>query len=168
MEVQITSRKLIKPSVQTPPHLQILKLSILDQYPYYVPNIFYYTNANHEIENINTQKLVEQLEKSLLEVLTLFYPLAGRFIKDKLIVDCNDDGVEFLEAKADGDLTQILQQEPKPYELLRRLVPSLAESATSPLLAVQVNIFKCGGLAIGVLNSHRIAGRWTMSRFINA
>lgn len=168
MEVQITSRKLIKPSVQTPPHLQILKLSILDQYPYYVPNIFYYTNANHEIENINTQKLVEQLEKSLLEVLTLFYPLAGRFIKDKLIVDCNDDGVEFLEAKADGDLTQILQQEPKPYELLRRLVPSLAESATSPLLAIQVNIFKCGGLAIGVLNSHRIAGRWTMSRFINA
>ncbi|KAH8507068.1 hypothetical protein H0E87_009537 [Populus deltoides] len=126
MEVQITSRKLLKPSVQTPPHLQILKLSILDQYPYYVPNIFYYTNANHEIENINTQKLVEQLEKSLLE------------------------------------------QEPKPYELLRRLVPSLAESATSPLLAIQVNIFRCGGLAIGVLNSHRIAGRWTMSRFINA
>ncbi|XP_061972571.1 acetyl-CoA-benzylalcohol acetyltransferase-like [Populus nigra] len=132
MEVQITSRKLIKPSVQTPPHLQILKLSILDQYSYYVPNIFYYTNANHEIENINAQKLVEQLEKSLLEVLTLFY------------------------------------QEPKPYELLRRLVPSLAESATSPLLAVQVNICKCGGLAIGVLNSHRIAGTWTMSRFINA
>ncbi|KAI5590506.1 hypothetical protein POPTR_004G017666v4 [Populus trichocarpa] len=48
MEVQLISRKLIKPSVQTPPHLQNLNISFLDQLApsLNVPNIFYYTNSD--------------------------------------------------------------------------------------------------------------------------
>ena len=157
MEVQLISRKLIKPSVQTPPHLQNLNISFLDQLApsLNVPNIFYYPNYHH-VNNI------EDLEKSLSEILTLFYPLAGRYIEDNLSVDCNDEGVEFLEAKVDGvDLTQIIQQDPNSnLDLLDHFVPCVTESDTAGrLLAIQINKFKCGGLAIGLL---------TISTFINA
>jgi hypothetical protein len=132
MEVQLISRKLIKPSVQTPPHLQNLNISFLDQLApsLYVANIFYYPNHRHEII-----KNIDRLEKSLSEILTLFYPLAGRYIKDNLSVDCNDEGVELLEAKVDGvDLTQIVQQDPNSnLELLNHFVPCVTESDTSPL-----------------------------------
>ncbi|KAG6776862.1 hypothetical protein POTOM_016652 [Populus tomentosa] len=165
MEVQLISRKLIKPSVQTPPHLQNLNISFLDQLApsLNVPNIFYYPN-NHHVNNI------EDLEKSLSEILTLFYPLAGRYIEDNLSVDCNDEGVEFLEAKVDGvDLTQIIQQDPNSnLDLLDHFVPCVTESDTGRLLAIQINKFKCGGLAIGLLTSHRIADIPTISTFINA
>jgi hypothetical protein len=71
----------------------------------------------------------------LSEILTLFYPLAGRYIKDNLSVDCNDEGVELLEAKVDGvDLTQIVQQDPNSnLELLDHFVLCVTESDTSPL-----------------------------------
>jgi hypothetical protein len=132
MEVQLISRKLIKPSVQTPPHLQNLNISFLNQLApsLYVANIFYYPNHRHEII-----KNIDRLEKSLSEILTLFYPLAGRYIKDNLSVDCNDEGVELLEAKVDGvDLTQIVQQDPNSnLELLNHFVPCVTESDTSPL-----------------------------------
>ncbi|CAK7351139.1 unnamed protein product [Dovyalis caffra] len=167
MEVQIISRKQIKPSVKTPPHLQNLKISFFDQLApsEHFPIIFYYPNHHHEIT-----KTIDQLEKSLSETLTLFYPLAGRYIKDNLSVDCKDEGVDFLEAKVDGvDLTQILQQEPNSnLELLAHFVPYVTESDTSPLLAIQINEFKCGGLAIGLFNSHRIFDGPTVSTFINA
>jgi 5-bromo-4-chloroindolyl phosphate hydrolysis protein len=136
MEVQLISRKLIKPSVQTPPHLQNLNISFLDQLApsLNVTNIFYYTN-NHHVNNI------EDLEKSLSEILTLFYPLAGRYIEDNLSVDCNDEGVEFLEAKVDGvDLTQIIQQDPNSnLDLLDHFVPCVTESDTSRLLISHPN-----------------------------
>jgi len=132
MEVQLISRKLIKPSVQTPPHLQNLNISFLDQLApsLYVANIFYYPNHHHEII-----KNIDRLEKSLSEILTLFYPLAGRYIKDNLSVDCNDEGVVLLEAKVDGvDLTQIVQQDPNSnLELLDHFVPCVTDSDTSPL-----------------------------------
>ncbi|KAF9683404.1 hypothetical protein SADUNF_Sadunf04G0010000 [Salix dunnii] len=167
MEVQLISRKLIKPSVQTPPHLQNLNISFLDQLApsLYIPSIFYYPNHHHE-----SIKNIDKLEKSLSEILTLFYPLAGRYIEDNLSVNCNDEGVEFLEAKVDGvDLTQIIQQDPNSnLDLLDHLVPCVTESDTSRLLAIQINKFKCGGLAIGLLSSHRIADMPTTSTFINA
>ena len=41
-------------------------------------------------------------------------------MKDKQLVDCNDEGVEYLEAQVSGKLAQILQGELKP-ELLNPL-----------------------------------------------
>ncbi|KAK3205375.1 hypothetical protein Dsin_019421 [Dipteronia sinensis] len=79
MDVQIVSKKLITPS-----HLQNMTISFMDQLisPRTVPFIFYYS-ANGS--NIRADSVVERqkslMGKSLSEILTLYYPLAGRYIK---------------------------------------------------------------------------------------
>ncbi|KAH7575891.1 hypothetical protein JRO89_XS02G0243000 [Xanthoceras sorbifolium] len=53
-------------------------------------------------------------------------------------------------------LSQILHGEFEA-KVLNRFVPEeVEESATSPLVAIKINIFNCGGLAIGLWFSHRI------------
>ncbi|KAJ4713611.1 Vinorine synthase [Melia azedarach] len=162
MEIQILSKKFIKPSVLTPIHLRNLKLSFLDQLPpsMYIPFILYYPEATGQISN--------SLQKSLSEILTLFYPLAGRILdKENLSVNCNDEGVEFIEAEVDGQLSQILNGEYEA-ELLNKFLPGYTESASSPLLGIQINMFKWGGVAIGICMSHRAADGFGFWTFINA
>ncbi|XP_050257279.1 acetyl-CoA-benzylalcohol acetyltransferase-like [Quercus robur] len=166
MEVQILSRKLIKPTTPTPPHLRSYKTSSLDQLapPAYVPFILYYV-ANGDKNEIDERS--KRLEKSLSEILTLYYPLAGRYIRDKQLVDCNDEGAEYLEAQVSGKLAQVLQGELKP-ELLNSLVPNVMPSETTPLAFVQVNMFECGGLAIALECAHFIIDGITATTFFNA
>ncbi|GMY32504.1 acetyl-CoA-benzylalcohol acetyltransferase-like [Fagus crenata] len=98
MKVQILSRKLIKRATPTPPHLRSYKISPIDQLAptFYVRTILYYL-ANGDENDDGRRK---RLEKSLSEILTLYCPLAGRYIKDDQLVDCNDEGVEYLEAQS--------------------------------------------------------------------
>lgn len=77
--VEITSRKIIKPSSPTPYHLKTLKLSLLDQlFPptLYGPLVFLYTNHWHGADFVS--KASKRLQESLSKTLVLFYPLAGR------------------------------------------------------------------------------------------
>ncbi|KAK7848241.1 pelargonidin 3-o-(6-caffeoylglucoside) 5-o-(6-o-malonylglucoside) 4'''-malonyltransferase [Quercus suber] len=85
-KVKIVSRKLIKPAAPTPPHPKSYKTSSIDQLapPAYVPFILYY-DAN--VDKNEVDERIKRLEKSLSEILTLYYPLAGRYIKDKQLVD---------------------------------------------------------------------------------
>ncbi|CAK9174037.1 unnamed protein product [Ilex paraguariensis] len=167
MKVEILSRKFIKPSAPTPDHLRQKKISLFDQLapPSNVSLILYYS-GNGNIAGNNKRRA--QLERSLSEALTAFYPLAGRFAKDDLLVDCNDQGVEYLEGQVDCNLDEFLL-EPK-IELLNHLLPSdigIPDLITSPLVAVQINSFNCGGLAIGVCVSHKIADASGIVSFIN-
>ncbi|KAJ4848945.1 hypothetical protein Tsubulata_034181 [Turnera subulata] len=167
MEVKILSQKLVKPS--TPTSHQLLKISYLDQIapPAYLPFIFYY-QADAKPIPAEQDERCNQLERSLSETLSLYYPLAGRYNQDKLMVDCNDEGAFFVEAKADGNLDQLLQGKPEG-NVLNRLLPFEDEmSFRTILLAVQINRFDCGGLAIGMCLSHKIADGSTASSFINA
>ncbi|KAL5855886.1 hypothetical protein ACOSQ4_005688 [Xanthoceras sorbifolium] len=173
MEVQILSKKLIKPSVPTPCHLRNMSISFIDQLmaPKTVPFIFYYAaeddgNNNHPVDHqhVDDDQRRKRLEKSLSEFLTLFYPLAGRYIKESHLIECNDEGVEYVEALVNGQLSQILRGEFETTKELNRFVPDhVEESATSPLVSIQINIFNCGGLAIGMRFTHRILDGFTIS-----
>ncbi|KAF5456553.1 hypothetical protein F2P56_026023 [Juglans regia] len=165
MKVQILSKKFIKPANPTPPHLRSLQISSIDQLspPTHVPSVLYYPANGYE--NDKTRKL---LEKSLSEILTLYYPLAGRYIKERQLIDCNDQGVEYLEAQVDGKLAQLLTGEVN-MELLTNFIPyGILESATTPLIIVQVNMFNCGGLAVGIRCAHRITDGFTGTAFFNS
>ncbi|KAL0434576.1 UNVERIFIED_CONTAM: Vinorine synthase [Sesamum latifolium] len=48
------------------------------------------------------------LQKSLSQVLSKFYPLAGHLVDD-LYVDCNDEGVPYVEAVANCSLSQVIK-----------------------------------------------------------
>lgn len=158
MEVKIVSKESIKPSSSTPSHLRTFELSILDQLitiPY-VPIILYYPNHNGD-NNFQALAKSVALKNSLSKTLTQFYPLAGT-IKNDLSIDCNDVGVNyvvtFVDCRLDGFLIH------PDYRLINRflpLEPSFNESCVGGRVThVQVNIFHCCGIAIGLCVSHKI------------
>ncbi|KAJ6294492.1 hypothetical protein OIU76_022545 [Salix suchowensis] len=129
------------PSSSTPSHLQNLKISWLDQFlsPHnYLPFIFYFPSNGDE----NNVERSRQLRNSLSETLTIFYPLAGRYTDNNLIIHCNDEGVEYTEA-----------QHP-------------VQPDNSPLVLIQSNIFESGGVAIGLCVTHRAADAYTVFTFV--
>ncbi|KAL0287237.1 UNVERIFIED_CONTAM: Shikimate O-hydroxycinnamoyltransferase [Sesamum calycinum] len=98
-------------------------------------------------------------------------PHGGRLKRDKdgrLEIDCNAEGVLFVEAESDavvddfGDFAPTLE--------LRRLIPPVDYSqgiSTFPLVVLQVTHFKCGGVSLGVGMQHKIADGFSGLHFIN-
>ncbi|KAL6970094.1 shikimate O-hydroxycinnamoyltransferase [Sarracenia purpurea var. burkii] len=174
MEVNILSRQFIKPSAPSPNHPPTYNLSFFDQLAPWAhwPLLFFYpADADTSKNPSESHERLERLKKSLSETLTLFYPHAGRFIKDDLLIDCNDEGVEFLEAKVNVRLMEFLSEAPNNLELLNRFVSydiGAPTSATTPMVAIQVTTFECGGLVLGVRTSHIITDGFTASTFLNA
>ncbi|XWS54539.1 hypothetical protein CRYUN_Cryun10bG0097600 [Craigia yunnanensis] len=168
MEVHIVTRKLIKPSNPTPNHLRDLKLSCFDQIapPTYGSFIFFFP-ADSCIRTSSKDERLEKLENSLSEVLISFYPLAGRIVQDRNTIDCSDQGAEYLEAQVNANLNQFILEE-LDAKLLNHLVPYPNELVFTPtVLAVQINKFDCGGLAIGASLSHKFADGYTIFSFLN-
>lgn len=96
--------------------------------------------------------------------------LAGRFIKDDFLVDCNGEGIEYLQARVNGWYLNEIIEGKFEVEQLDCLVPSIGatDSYATPLVLIQMNIFKCGELAIAVRVSHKHADALTGISFINA
>ncbi|XP_060217218.1 salutaridinol 7-O-acetyltransferase-like [Lycium barbarum] len=172
-KIQIVSRKFINPSNPTPKHLQSFKLSVFDRLApaSHIKIVLYFSNnEEHKAEN-NYQRQLSELEESLAHTLSKFYPLTGRLVKDQeqLFIDCSDQGAEYLETKVDKELAEFLHQGVKDGSLDQLLPQEVgaADSATSPLLTIQTNLFDCGGLALGVCVSHKVADTSTVVSFIN-
>ncbi|KAK4425158.1 Stemmadenine O-acetyltransferase [Sesamum alatum] len=167
---QVISKEIIKPSSETPTHLRKLKLSYLDQVslPTYVPIIFFYeADELRGLNSTNHIQISQQLKQSLSNTLTLFYPLAGR-IEDSSVVHCNDAGAEFIEARVQAQLNDALQE--PIIEQLKHL-PADATAGALPgaaLVAVKLTFFACGGMAIGVCVSHKMADCASIMTFLNA
>ncbi|KAK6148130.1 hypothetical protein DH2020_019042 [Rehmannia glutinosa] len=100
-------------------------------------------------------------------ILTEFHPVAGR-IQENSLVDCNDAGAEFIEARVHARLTQIIK-EPKMEELKQFLpVETLSYQTEKAILSVKITFFDCGGIAVGVCLSHKIADGTSLVAFMNA
>ncbi|XP_039165176.1 acetyl-CoA-benzylalcohol acetyltransferase-like [Eucalyptus grandis] len=169
MKLEVQWKKLVKPSVPTPNNRQKLKLTSLDhlQMPIYIGVMFYYRD-NAENPGVDISQRLLQMEESLSETLTLFYPMAGRYIEDDgCFIDCNDLGVEFIHAKVDGQIDKLLHGDPD-IDLLQRLSKYPTDVAGNPLIVIQVNTFECGGLAISMRFTHKIGDMYTMAMFINS
>ncbi|KAL5990883.1 hypothetical protein ACLOJK_011788 [Asimina triloba] len=175
VNVEIISRETIKPSSARHPSKH--KINVLDRAmpPGYIPLIYFYPPATTATGgDINDGGFrVEQLKKSLSEALTRFCPLAGtgRLKGENRVVECNDEGAEFLEARVDDphlSLADLLQR--PTVELLNRMAPRSffhVKSDTDFLLSIQVNHFRCGGLAIAVSMFHKLADAHSLATFVN-
>ncbi|KAK4739789.1 hypothetical protein R3W88_003486 [Solanum pinnatisectum] len=171
LDIEIQSRKMLKPSASTPDNLRRLKLSLFDQLAHraYVTMLLNYLPSSSDHETISYDKL----EKSLAQTLIKFYPFAGRFGKDDpFSIDCNDEGVEYVQTKVHADdLPEFLRQAVGPNDiessLLDLTLPVMVHMPSSPLLGVQVNVFNNGGIAIGIKISHIIADAFTIATFVN-
>ncbi|KAI3896140.1 hypothetical protein MKX03_013607 [Papaver bracteatum] len=168
MKVQVISKEFIKPSTPTPPHLRNFKLSLIDQLlpPLYVPIVMFYpANDGHESNNNDQCSKANILKKSLAETLTRYYPLAGR-IRDNILVECNDEGVDYIEAKVNAVMSGFMS-----LDVIHQLHPSyivLDCLAKEAQLAVQVTMFDCGGIALSICSSHKIIDGCSSTTFLNS
>ena len=106
------------------------------------------TTTTNTITNTTTTAFddaIQTLKKSLSAVLVHYYPWAGRLALDsdgRLVIDCNDAGVEFTEASIDTPMSDISREGFPMMPLYEGLCPAVDHTGehlyTSPLLAVQV------------------------------
>ncbi|KAG8652650.1 stemmadenine O-acetyltransferase [Manihot esculenta] len=167
MEVQIISKEIVKPSSATPQHLSTYNLSLLDQLApqIYVPIILFYS-ASRE----NSYRKYHHLKTSLSKTLTHFSPFAGR-IKDGFSIDCNDEGASFIEANVAGEISMTLEE--SDVHKLEKLLPCnpydvSSEISSRVLLAVQVNYFACGGMALSACIWHPIGDASALASFLTS
>ncbi|GJX09435.1 transferase, chloramphenicol acetyltransferase-like domain protein [Tanacetum coccineum] len=64
--------------------------------------LFFHANRDKNLQ------FVTKLEKSLERTLTRFYPLAGRYVEENHSVDCSNQGAEYIYAKVNIKLQDIL------------------------------------------------------------
>ncbi|KAH7860099.1 hypothetical protein Vadar_009305 [Vaccinium darrowii] len=169
MKVKVKESSIVKPAKETPRH--ILRSSILDLLvaSFHLPSIYLY-KANGSKKFFDTQLLKEALSKCLV----MFYPVAGRLRKREgggggLDIDCNGEGVLFLEAESEGVLDDF--GDFTPCLDLFELIPPIDgsdESFSQPILMVQVTHFKCGGASLGVALQHTLVDGTSAIHFINA
>ncbi|GAY56891.1 hypothetical protein CUMW_175380, partial [Citrus unshiu] len=150
METQIIARECIKPSSPTPLHLKSYKLCLLDQYPnhFYAPRYLFYPfnlSGTADIGAIVSKRL-QLLKQSLSETLVRYYPLAGK-MTDNYSVDCNDEGVYFVEARALISLNEFLSK-PDLSLIFNKFFPAYGNDQSGQIAAahaakVQVTSFAC-------------------------
>ncbi|CAL8994039.1 unnamed protein product [Prunus brigantina] len=167
MRIQVIERDCIKPSSPTPPHLRKHELSFLDQIatPNFMPMILFYTNNNNGRRGNDVKIYSDRVKQSLSEILTQYYPLAGRVI-DNAYVNCNDQGIHYVQAQVNCSLSNVISQ-PDPNQL-NKLLPYDLDNEGDLILAVQVNIFDCGGMAIGICISHKIVDAFSFITFLHS
>ncbi|TMX05088.1 hypothetical protein EJD97_002578 [Solanum chilense] len=171
LDIEIQTRKILKPSARTPDNLRRLKISLFDQLARsaYVSMVINYLPSSS-----STSYDDDKLEKSLAETLTKFYPFAGRLAQDDpFSIDCNDEGVEYVQTKVNADdLGQFLRGQAH-NDIESSLIDLLPikdvelSSPSSPLFGVQVNVFNNGGVTIGIQISHFVADAFTLATFVN-
>ncbi|XP_059657763.1 stemmadenine O-acetyltransferase-like [Cornus florida] len=165
IEVEVVSTETIKPSTPTPNHLRHYQLSYLDQIspPVFMPLVFFY--PLNDTNNTNMDLINHHLKKSLSETLTRFYPLAGQ-VMNNLYVDCNDTGIPYVEARATCRLSEVVR-DPNPNEL-NKLIPYELDDIRDLPMVIQVTMFTCGGIAISIGISHKVADAFSFFMFVNS
>ncbi|GAB4858716.1 hypothetical protein Ancab_010190 [Ancistrocladus abbreviatus] len=165
LEVDRVSREMIRPSHSTPDHLRSFKFSHIEQFMhfFYIPVIHFYPIKDG-------QQMLPRLKESLSQTLTKFYPLAGRII-DNVSVDCNDEGVTCVEARANCRMLDFLK-DPRT-ELLEHFFPCKRLILGKPIsqlcpVELQVTVFECGALAIGGCFSHKMMDATSISCFLHS
>ncbi|CAI9095720.1 OLC1v1031716C1 [Oldenlandia corymbosa var. corymbosa] len=169
----IPFRELIKPSSKTPDESKEHKLSLLDQHTpqLHIRLLFFYQNQSPGCSsNVPSKTVTLRLKRSLSECLTRFYLLAGKLIEDHNYINCDDSGALFVEAKVDASLSEAVQN--APYEHFGQYFPFEDQSADDgegrTLLAIQVSLFKCGGIVIGISMSHVLGDLMFLVTFMNS
>nr|GLL36027.1 vinorine synthase-like isoform X1 [Ipomoea trifida] len=166
LKVEVYQKEKVRPSSPTPQTLRYHKLSLVDAIVgyFYGPHVLFYPSGagprRHDYD---------ELKESLSKTLSILYPLAGR-LKDGSIIECNDEGADFVRANVTNyDLGEFLRH-PKQEDLLQLLpldpYPDAIHPAM-PMLGVQVNRFRCGGTAVGFCTWHGVVDGIGMATLYN-
>ncbi|XP_074269959.1 benzyl alcohol O-benzoyltransferase-like [Silene latifolia] len=169
--------ELICPASPTP--YESKELSDLDNSKdvrYLVPLIMFYRNPT---SNINLYYLrgsdpVKVIKDAIAKALVWYYPLVGRLretSEGKLVVECNEEGVLFIEADADVTLDDFGEPLHPPFACSDELLYDVRDPLDilhSPLLLIQVTRLKCGGFILALRQNHTMTDEIGLVQFLNA
>ncbi|MCO5561611.1 hypothetical protein L7F22_015232 [Adiantum nelumboides] len=170
-EIRVVKTSLVKPVTPTKRHA--LALNGLDLYwsefGYARTVHFYRIDPGHH----DFKAIVQSLKNSLSLLLVHFYPVAGRLVPHTainsddninsdepslIVLDCNDAGVEFIEACClDLDFGQLQRDGFRVQDFFARLTRTHSRlRPDDPVMSVQVTSFLGGGIAIGCSSDHTL------------
>nr|Q8H2B5.1 RecName: Full=Baccatin III:3-amino-3-phenylpropanoyltransferase [Taxus cuspidata]AAL92459.1 phenylpropanoyltransferase [Taxus cuspidata] len=147
--VNMIERVMVRPCLPSPK--TILPLSAIDNMARAFSNVLLVYAANMDRVSADPAKVIRE---ALSKVLVYYYPFAGRLRNKEngeLEVECTGQGVLFLEAMADSDLsvlTDLDNYNPSFQQLIFSL-PQDTDIEDLHLLIVQVTRFTCGGFVVG-------------------
>ncbi|KAF5463769.1 hypothetical protein F2P56_013905 [Juglans regia] len=135
-------------------------------------------HLQEQAHHLPQNDVIDRLKASLSRTLDIFYPLAGRLVMiendDKtasFFVDCNNHGVQFVHAVADGvTVADILDpiyvpQIVESFFLMNRVL-NYEGTNSKPLLSVQVTVL-VDGFFIGCSLNHAVADGASFWHFFN-
>eukprot|EP00250_Pteridium_aquilinum_P021243 c25065_g1_i3 orf=297-1841(-) len=119
--------------------------------------------------------VMEKLKSSLALCLVHYYCWCGRIAKGgepdrRLFIDCNDAGVEFVEAYLDLPISHLAKDGYQMKPIFEQLCQHPDHKGdclySSPLLSIQGTLFSDGGLALGIAQSHMVADGQSLWNFM--
>ncbi|KAG6387628.1 hypothetical protein SASPL_152820 [Salvia splendens] len=163
--------ELIAPSKPTPHEFKALS-DIDDQegLRFQIPAIQFYRRSLSSKEKDPVKVIRDAIAKALVP----YYPFAGRLREHanrKLVVECNGEGIVFIEADADVSLHQLGDSLYPPFPYLENLLhhlPATAGIINSPLLLIQVTRLKCGGFVFATRLNHTMSDAAGLVQFMSA
>ncbi|KAK9080572.1 hypothetical protein SSX86_000330 [Deinandra increscens subsp. villosa] len=167
MKIVVHESAMVTPAEETPTiNLWNSNLDLM------VPNLHtqtvYIYRPNGASNFFDTKPMKEALSRALVA----FYPVGGRLKEDhngRIEIDCRGQGVLFVEAVSDGVIDDFGDFAPSS-ELLK-LIPTVDYSqgiGSYPLLVLQVTVFKCGGVSLGVGMHHFLCDGTSALHFMNS
>ncbi|XP_071729629.1 shikimate O-hydroxycinnamoyltransferase-like [Rutidosis leptorrhynchoides] len=166
MKLAVKESVIVKPSKTTPcPQIWTSNLDLVVGRIHILTVYFYKLNGSSNFFDSMV------LKKALADVLVSFFPVAGRLGINgdgRVVINCNSEGVLFVEAEADCCIDDFGEITPSPE--LRRLVPTVDYSgdiSSYPLFITQVTRFECGGVSLGCGLHHTLSDGLSSLHFIN-
>eukprot|EP00249_Psilotum_nudum_P035898 c5845_g1_i1 orf=283-1698(+) len=160
----ILEKSTIVPATQTERHEMYLpSLDLFWRDYHFNQRVLFYKTTAEEYGVIS-----DALRRSLSEVMVYFYPWAGRLAvgeDGRHVIECNDAGVEFVEASLDVPFSEVESGDFQPKSFFKLLAQPGHNDG--PLLIVQVTRFKNGeGVALGISHSHVVADGHSLWHFM--
>jgi len=141
-QVKRRTPEFVTPSKPTPHETKLLSdIDDQDSLRFQIPVIQFYKYD----PNMAGKDPVDIIRKALAKTLVFYYPFAGRLREGpgrKLMVDCNSEGVLFIEADADVSLKEFGDALQPPFPCLDELlfdVPGYSDVINTPILLIQVS-----------------------------
>ncbi|CAJ2631537.1 unnamed protein product [Trifolium pratense] len=169
--VRRSQPEFVRPAAPTPREVKLLS-DIDDQegLRFNIPMIFVFRHKS----SMTKKDPIKVLRHALSQTLVYYYPLAGRITEGaggKLMVDCNGEGVMFVEAEADVTLDQFGDSLHPPFPCFQELLNDVEGSEQiidRPIRLIQVTRFKCGGFMIAISWNHTSGDAAGLKQFMNA
>ncbi|THU66352.1 hypothetical protein C4D60_Mb05t13240 [Musa balbisiana] len=167
VEINVRRSTMVRPAEPTP-RRQLWNSNLDLVVPrFHTPSVYFY-RPDGSADFFDAAVMRDALARALV----LFYPMAGRLGRDedgRIEIDCDGQGVLFVEADTDASVDDF--GDFAPTMELKQLIPKVDytdDISAFPLLVLQVTYFKCGGVSLGVGMQHHVADGFSGLHFINS